>query len=42
MMLTTRLRWLLWTAAAVLWLAVWLFPVSTGLTRMMGLILFPT
>ena len=40
-MLTTRLRWLLWTAAATLWLAVWLYPVSTGLTRMMGLILFP-
>lgn len=41
MILTTRLRWLLWIAAAVLWLSVWLFPVSTGLTRMTGLILFP-
>jgi hypothetical protein len=39
-MLTTRLRWLLWIAAAVLWLAVWMYPVSTGSTRLAGLILF--
>ena len=40
-MLTARTRWLFWVAGVVLWLAVWLFPVSTGLTRLAGLILFP-
>lgn len=38
-MLTPRLRWLLWTAAFVLWLAVWLFPLSNSLTRLGGIVL---
>jgi len=38
-MFTPRLRWLLWIATSVLWLAVWLFPESTRLTRLAGVIL---
>jgi cell wall-associated NlpC family hydrolase len=38
-MFTSRLRWLLWLAAVVLWLAVWLFPESNGMTRLAGVIL---
>lgn len=38
-MFTPRLRRLLWIAGAVLWLAVWLFPVSNRTTRLAGVIL---
>lgn len=38
-MLTPRLRWLLWILALSLWLAVWLFPESNQVTRLMGLLL---
>ena len=38
-MFTPRLRWLLWITSLTLWLAVWLFPISTGLTRLSGVIL---
>ena len=38
-MFTPRLCRLLWIAALVLWLAVWLFPESNRLTRMAGVIL---
>ena len=38
-MLTPRLRWLLWIAALVLWVAVWLFPISNRLTQLAGLVL---
>jgi hypothetical protein len=39
-MFTPRLRRLLWLAGLVLWLAVWLFPISTRLTRSAGVVLF--
>lgn len=35
-----RLRWLLWFLAAALWALVALYPVSTGLSRFVGLVLF--
>jgi hypothetical protein len=38
-MFTPRLCRLLWIAALTLWLGVWLFPVSTGLTRLAGVVL---
>lgn len=38
--LTARLPRLLWLVALVLFIAVWMFPVSTALTRLAGVILF--
>lgn len=40
-MFTKRLSRLLWLAALLFFIAVWLFPVSTGLTRAAGLALLP-
>src|SRR5204863_6746506 len=37
---STRLIRLLWVAALVLFVAVWLFPVSNGITRATDLVLF--
>lgn len=39
---TTRLCWLLWLAAVVLFIAVWLYPVSDDVTRTTGLVLAPS
>ena len=36
---TTRLLWLLWFAAVALFVAVWLFPISNGITRSSGVVL---
>jgi hypothetical protein len=36
---TSRLPWLLWLAALSLFIAVWLFPLSTAATRLTGLLL---
>ena len=38
--LTTRLRWLLWLAVVSIFVGVWLYPVSTGYTRACGIWLF--
>ncbi len=38
-LVTTRLLWLLWFAGVSLFVAVWLYPVSTATTRLAGLVL---
>lgn len=39
-MFTPRLFRLLWISTFILWIAVWLYPVSTSMTRLGGVILF--
>lgn len=36
----TRLLWLLWLATLVLFVGLWLYPVSSRITRMVGVVLF--
>jgi hypothetical protein len=38
---TTRLLWLLWIGAVILFVAIWLHPVSDGRTRTAGLVVVP-
>src|SRR6266702_4520125 len=37
--ITRRLRWLLWVAILVSFLGVWLYPVSNRITRLVGIVL---
>lgn len=39
---TRRLLWLLWIAGVILFIAIWLYPVSDGRTRLAGFILLPS
>ena len=41
-MLSKRSLWLLWLLASVLYIAVWLYPISDERTRLAGLALLPT